>query len=66
MLGLGGQNVRDVLVIAAQVDQQTGGLILDGLSGSVGGRRADHEVKEAGEEMVEVVMPIREHREVSE
>ena len=58
--------MRDVLVIAAQVDQQAGGLILDGLGGSVGGWGIDHEAQEAGEQMVEVVMPVRKHCEVGE
>ena len=58
--------MRDVLIIAAQIDEQTGGLILDGLGGSIGGRGTYHEVKEAGKEMVEVVMPVGKHREVGE
>ena len=58
--------MRDVLVIAAQIDQQSGGLILDGLGGSVRGRGTDHEVQEAGEEVVEVVVPVGKHREVGE
>ena len=58
--------MRDVLIIAAQIDEQTGGLILDGLGGSIGGRGTDNEVQEAGKEMVEVVVPVGKHREVGE
>ena len=58
--------MRDVLIIAAQIDEQTGGLILDGLGGSVRGRGTDQEVQETGEKMVEVVMPVGKHREVGE
>ena len=65
-MALGGENVRDVLVIAAHVDQEAGGLILDSLGRSVRGRDVDHEAQEAREEMVEVVMPVRKHSEVSE
>ena len=65
-MALGGENVRDVLIIAAQIDEQPGGLIHDGLGGSVGGGGTDNEVQEAGEEVVEVVMPVGEHREVGE
>ena len=58
--------MRDVLIIAAQIDEQTGGLILDGLGGSVRGRGTDQEVQETGEKMVEVVVPVGKHREVGE
>ena len=51
-MALGGENVRDVLIIAAHVNQEAGGLILDSLGRSVRGRCVDHEAQEAGEEMV--------------
>ena len=58
--------MRDILIIATQIDQKTRGLILDGLGGSVRGRGTDQEVQETGEKMVEVVVPVGKHREVGE